>query len=99
MSIGEALRAAVSQSLVVEQPAEDQAKRSPKLQDFQNFLGFLKESQWKLLDQASSASVLACEHADPSAWGRGIPRSGHLARCTASCTYIGCRGSRPLDGV
>ena len=58
--LGEALRAAVSQSLVVEQPAEDQVKRSPKLQDFQNFLGFLKESQWKLLDQASSVSVGCC---------------------------------------
>ena len=52
--LSEALRAAISGCLVADHQVDDHFKRGPKPQDFQNFLGFLTESQWQLLQQASS---------------------------------------------
>eukprot|EP00439_Symbiodinium_sp_Y106_P050403 s2508_g6.t1 len=53
------LREAVSQLLVVEaaDAGEDPTKRGPKGQDFQNFLGFLTDSQWNTLQQSSTVSA------------------------------------------
>ncbi|CAE7193956.1 PIP5K4 [Symbiodinium sp. CCMP2592] len=52
----DALRVAVSQRLQTEEAKEDPGKRGPKSQDFQNFLGFLKPSQWTSLQASGSVS-------------------------------------------
>ena len=51
-----ALRMAVSERLQTEEAKDDAGKRGPKSQDFQNFLGFLKPSQWTSLQASGSVS-------------------------------------------
>ena len=55
----QAVRTAASERLRTEEEDEAQGKRGPKSQDFQNFLGFLKASQWTSL-QASGAVSSGC---------------------------------------
>ena len=52
-----ALRMAVSERLQTEGAKDDAGKRGPKSQDFQNFLGFLTDSQWNTLQQSSTVSA------------------------------------------
>ncbi|CAE7763366.1 PIP5K4 [Symbiodinium sp. CCMP2456] len=57
--LSQQVREAVSGLLVVEaaDQGEDSGKRGPKGQDFQNFLVFLKDSQWNALQQSSTVSA------------------------------------------